>query len=310
MAIPAMPTVQTPAGSVIYFMVYGKQGILDVWYTSDTYPILADAATNQAPPQPADAEPPPKLADLAKFCLPLDSGYESSGTHCWQYNEGPHVWDTSQFDCSATPPNPVQVNADKHCTATCRYWPTINLCKCSLKDACVDECREGVIFGGECVTKQDFDCPAPEYDCPSGPAGPVACATTKECKSECAASCGSGTACSEDCEQCCIEDTCNKNTYTQDEMESCLQTCRGMCNANKELCNAVMLLMLIGGAIDLVMLLIHGIHLMTAEDAGARKEARDGIIYVLLGSTAVLSAFAIVALMLGVGLPTCVLMYI
>ena len=133
----------------------------------------------------------------------------------------------------------------------------------------------------------------------------VSCRPTIDCELKCAGACGDTTLCiSDDCANCCDTTTCitgaaPKYTAGSDEKKACMEACKGRCEVNTEFCNLIKIIKAIALSIAVFMISISGLKFMIAEDAMGRKEARDGIIYVITGIIIIAIASILVTFVLG-----------
>ncbi len=270
-------------------------GAEEIIFTIEAFSTNAKASTEVIKVNPPGGEP-----FAGGVCGNLSSGNTALFTHCWEYMEGPYGWDANSFQCNQD----VQINPNHPCSVTCAYSLFDQKCKCSLVDACIDSCVDGVVTA-RCNELKNFACvSSPEYNCLDGAAPEVRCSNTRNCKAECAEGCGRETLCSENGEGCCLHSTCSKQSYNQEEHESCMEACTGMCEANEAMCNIISLLLVVSGFVAVVMLALNGVKWISAENAAARKDARDGVVYTILGVLVGLVALSLVAYLLGTTL-TC-----
>ena len=139
----------------------------------------------------------------------------------------------------------------------------------------------------------------------------VRCSGCEDCMAECAKACGSATECLADaadtCEDCCEQNTCgNYAPYDwmgciipvgaeAKEVCSCMKSCTGTCDANTEFCNLIELLRIIAGIAAVVLLSIHGLRLIMTTQPEGRKDAKQGILYVIIGTLIILIASGLVS---------------
>ena len=116
---------------------------------------------------------------------------------------------------------------------------------------------------------------------------------------QCARSCGGNTTCSSDdnakCASCCTTDCSAIDTSVRDKCElSCSSTCsyRGLVNG------VIGIIYIAAGILGALMIVIHGIKMVTAQDPNDRNAAKNSIIYVIIALVIIVLAGALIGLFL------------
>lgn len=117
-----------------------------------------------------------------------------------------------------------------------------------------------------------------------------------DCKLICAAECGRKTQLAGDCGNCSRE-VCSRYFAGTTVHEACGSTCESICEANRQFCDIVVLLRYGALFVGVIMLILHGFKWMVSDDIEGRKDARRGIVYVLVGLSFIVLASALVELM-------------
>lgn len=158
-------------------------------------------------------------------------------------------------------------------------------CYCSLIHTCVGECVNKSEEREEpfCMFYPDFVCDG-NFSCADNSTPTTSCSTVDECKIRCADACGKLTNCSDNCEACCLGETCMKTTYSSDERYACLNSCFGVCNMRKIICDIEGLLRAVAIWVAIVLFTFHSFKfLVYSGDPEARRKAKLGMLYVILG---------------------------
>ena len=168
-----------------------------------------------------------------------------------------------------------------------------------IRQKCAIDC-EDTFMGPMCITR-GFVCGmynfGYDYTCADGSNPEVTCSTDDDCKILCAQMCGKNTGCYYDCNDCCSGTSCNKlfpKPYDADEMNACVDVCRGYCDANVEFCKVIRMLQIIMGGICALMITLNGIKWTVSDDEAGRKSAKQGIIYTIAGLVLLLVGTALV----------------
>jgi len=118
-----------------------------------------------------------------------------------------------------------------------------------------------------------------------------------DCRLKCAAECGRMTLLTDDCENCTISDMCHRyHTGTYEEM-ACNNTCSGVCESNRQFCDVIELLRYTAMFVGIIMLILHGFKWLVSEDMEGRKDAKRGMVYVMVGLALMVLTSALVELM-------------
>jgi len=121
-----------------------------------------------------------------------------------------------------------------------------------------------------------------------------------DCMLECAAACGRMTLLTDDCENCTRSDMCHIYPATGPmrtlEM-ACNNTCFGICKSNKQFCDVIELLRYTAMFVGVIMLILHGFKWLVSEDMEGRKDAKRGMIYVMVALALMVIASALIELM-------------
>jgi hypothetical protein len=128
------------------------------------------------------------------------------------------------------------------------------------------------------------------------------------CQETCARSCGGFTDCAEQndalCNSCCQE-YCFTPTSTRGYdgllKETCKPSCKSTCSYMGFIKGLTEAIYLIAGVIAALMIVIHGIRMVTAQDPSDRNAAKNSIIYVLIALVIIVLAGTLVALLLKPG---------
>ena len=178
-----------------------------------------------------------------------------------------------------------------------------------IRQRCAINCTD-TFMGPVCVTR-GFACGSYsfgyDFTCANGFLPEVTCSTDEDCKILCAQMCGKSTGCYYDCHTCCEGTTCNKlfpKPYDADEMDACIDVCRGYCDANVEFCKVIRMLQMMMGGICALMITFNGIKWVVSDDEMGRKSAKDGIIYTIAGLVLIIVGSGLVGY-LYVGSITC-----
>lgn len=144
----------------------------------------------------------------------------------------------------------------------------------------------------------------------------VRCKDCNDCKNECGKACGANTLCLAnplatlplDCEDCCEAQVCGRyapfkyefwtciSTTKPNEQEACacLNACNGECDANTDFCNAITIMRILALLAAAILIAIHGLRLTMSQEPADRKNAKESIWFVILGTIIILIASGLV----------------
>ena len=179
--------------------------------------------------------------------------------------------------------NKIECKKGGSCIINCEVME--GKCYCNLVHSCADKC----IWSEErdeafCEFYKEFRCEGDDYACADGSSPTVSCSTYDECRIRCAEACGRLTTCGDRCEDCCLGEICSRDGYTANERHACLNSCFGVCNTRKTVCDIEGLLRGIAIWVAIVLFAFHAFKfLVYSGDPEARKKAKLGIFYVIAG---------------------------
>ncbi|MEM4347634.1 MAG: pilin, partial [Candidatus Altiarchaeota archaeon] len=123
-----------------------------------------------------------------------------------------------------------------------------------------------------------------------------------KCKDSCGRACGGQTDCSSDCENCC-KDWCSgldrQAMGSFSESTGCLASCKSTCELKKMVNEIISAILVASGIVAAIMIVIHGIRILTAQDPSSRDEAKKGILFVIFALAIIGIAGALVNLLMG-----------
>jgi len=119
-----------------------------------------------------------------------------------------------------------------------------------------------------------------------------------DCRLICAAECGRRTRLTDDCENCTFNEVCSQYASGSTYERACNNTCTGTCESNRQFCDIIELLRYVAMFVGVIMLILHGFKWLVSEDMEGRKDAKKGMIYVMLGLAFIAIASALVELIL------------
>jgi len=204
---------------------------------------------------------------------------EFLGLHCLNYTGS--ITDRSGntlFVCDSA----IQPNPDGYCLTRCELTDQGKKCRCSLVQACAEECKESPTGESYCEYEKNFRCEG-HYNCTDGATPNVSCGSVPECKVRCAEACGRRTECGDECEDCCKREMCSKANYSREEVEACTSTCEGTCKMRKSVCDIESILTNLAIWIAVAMFTFNAFQLLVSADPEGRDKAKKGIFYVLIG---------------------------
>jgi hypothetical protein len=126
------------------------------------------------------------------------------------------------------------------------------------------------------------------------------------CQEQCARTCGGFTDCptqnAADCTICCnVNDGFCANSatgYGGTFKEPCNSSCKSTCSYMEIVKGITDLVYMVAGVIGALMIVIHGIRMVTAQDPNDRTAAKNSIIYVILAIAIIVLAATLVRLLL------------
>jgi hypothetical protein len=126
------------------------------------------------------------------------------------------------------------------------------------------------------------------------------------CQAQCARSCGGLTTCKNQndagCTECCSGYCSNSaEGYTGTFGTSCTPSCKSSCTYMGQVQGATELVYMVAGVIAALMIVIHGIRMLTTDDPHERNAAKKSIIYVILALIVIIMAGIIAGLFLKPG---------
>ncbi|MEM2918497.1 MAG: pilin [Candidatus Altiarchaeota archaeon] len=118
------------------------------------------------------------------------------------------------------------------------------------------------------------------------------------CMDSCGRACGGQTDCSSDCKNCC-KDWCNDIGLIGGGLHGCLASCESTCELKKLVNEIISAILVASGIVAAIMIVIHGIRILTAQDPSSRDEAKKGILFVIFALAIIGIAGALVNLLMG-----------
>lgn len=124
-----------------------------------------------------------------------------------------------------------------------------------------------------------------------------------KCMDACGRACGGQTDCSSDCENCCSQNWCSglsgQALGSFSEGTGCLASCKSTCELKKTVNDIISAILVASGVVAAIMIVIHGIRILTAQDPHTRDEAKKGILFVIFALAIIGLAGALVNLLMG-----------